>query len=550
MVLPQEHEFYPLIEESCRRLLSEQNRDPYAPAYGCFDRRYWGWKLVDFPEATFQRNVYPLSWMLKNTPDSETVKRTLLFDAVKAGLQFAKSIQHKDGSFDQAFPNEHSYGATAFLLHPLMEAFKTIQWETSAAFRQEIEESLYRAADFLCRNDETHGFIANHRAGAALSLFFSAAYFSDKRFKNQAAILLDEILTNQSAEGWFIEYEGADPGYQTLCVYYLAQIMPLYPDEKLKTALFEAVAFLSWFIHPDGTFGGEYGCRRTPVYYSGGIALLGSEIPLARRMTDFMQRSIVKKNTISAPLIDIGNLAPLLSNYVLAAASENPVQPESLALLPCETEDAYQDFRDAGLFIRGTKNYYAVFGASNGGALKVFDRQKDRVLWNDGGYAGQMEQGEYVTTQMTKTTPDCEFSQDQITLTAPFYKMLRSTPTPFQFVLFRILNLTVMRNTWLGNRVKDLLVRMLISGKKAVPLTLERSVIFGEDSIRIEDVIRQNKSEPLRWLTYGRSFVSIHMASARYFERFPEQGDCTLDGLAVNVKQLHRDGSVTQEITI
>ena len=44
---------------SCQRLLSQLNRDPATSTTGCFDRRYWGWKLTDFPEATFQRNVAP-----------------------------------------------------------------------------------------------------------------------------------------------------------------------------------------------------------------------------------------------------------------------------------------------------------------------------------------------------------------------------------------------------------------------------------------------------------------------------------------------------------
>ena len=39
------------VEAIGQRLLFVQNRDPYSNTYGCFDRRYWAWKLTDFPEA-------------------------------------------------------------------------------------------------------------------------------------------------------------------------------------------------------------------------------------------------------------------------------------------------------------------------------------------------------------------------------------------------------------------------------------------------------------------------------------------------------------------
>ena len=99
-------------------------------------------------------------------------------------------------------------------------------------------------------------------------------------------------MASQSGEGWFPEYEGSDPGYQTLCLYYLAKIYHLHPDSQLKTALERAVEFLSWFAHPDGTFGGEYGSRRTAIFYPGGLAILSREIPLAGRLVRFMLDSI------------------------------------------------------------------------------------------------------------------------------------------------------------------------------------------------------------------------------------------------------------------
>ena len=153
-------------------------------------------------------------------------------------------------------------------------------------------QNFIRAADFLIRSSEQHSLISNHLAGAALGLFKAGELFQEKRYSDHGQFLLNSILTNQSTEGWFPEYGGADPGYQTLCMHYLAQIYIIKPSPELKLALGKSLGFLKYFAHPDGTFGGEYGSRRTEIYYPGGIALLASEFPDAASLNRYMLSSI------------------------------------------------------------------------------------------------------------------------------------------------------------------------------------------------------------------------------------------------------------------
>ena len=87
-----------------------------------------------------------------------------------------------------------------------------------------MNTGLHKAADFLARSSEQHSLISNHLAGAALGLFKAGELFQENRYSDKGQSLLNLILKNQSSEGWFPEYGGADPGYQTLCMHYLAQI--------------------------------------------------------------------------------------------------------------------------------------------------------------------------------------------------------------------------------------------------------------------------------------------------------------------------------------
>ena len=535
------------VGETVRRLFSEQDRDPYSPTYGCFDRRYWGWKLVDFPEATFQRNVHSLA-LLYNDPDSEYHRIPTLRSSILAGLRYAARIQHRDGSFDQAFPYEHSFGATAFLLHSLLEAFRLVAGDADEATGREIKRCLQRAAEFLCRRDEEHGHIANHLAGAVLSLLVSAEYFGETRYRNQAEAILEDILKHQSPEGWFLEYEGADPGYQTLCLHYLAQVYQKMRSEALREALDRAVRFVAYFVHPDGTFAGEYGSRRTAIFYPGGLALLSQEFPMARPISQVMCRSICAGHTVTLRDVDMGNLAPLQSNYICALQTGVLEEEVTAPRLPWEQPKVRQDFPQAGLYIRGTEHYYAILGVSNGGVLKVFDKQQRRVLWDDGGYVGQLADGTLVTTQMTVLDRPRTVGKDEIALTSDFYRVLHSLPTPLRFVLLRLLNLTVMRSVRLGNVIKKGLVRLLISGKRKYAMQLQRRVRFETSRVVVEDGLSKSPGLKVAWLEFGRKFVGIHMASARYFEE--AQWGKPLSVPQIEVERLNRAQRLNVQVVI
>ena len=512
---------YPLsqqVKTACRHLLSEQNRDFSTITYGCFDRRYWGWKLIDFPEATYQRNVYPLAWQLSNLENQECAEAKMLTESVIAGLDYATKIQHKDGSFDQAFPNEHSFGATAFLITPLLKAYKIIQDHVSFDFQQKIEQSLRKSADFLCLYNEEHGHIANHLAGASLSLFETASFFDEPRYRKRAKEILSLVIENQSSEGWYLEYEGADPGYQTLCMYYLAHIYEKNPTPELHHSLEKAVHFISHFLHPDGTFGGEYGARRTAIFYPGGVAILSKEFPLAYSITLAMFSSISKGNTVNLQDVDMGNFAPLLSNYICAVDASNQAQNKSAPALPREKEKLIADFPKAGIYLRGTKSYYAVLGVSNGGVLKIFDKERKESVWDGSGYIGKLSNRKLVSTQATLLGRSSTFSEEEISLKSDFYAVLHSLPTPFKFLLLRILNLSLMRSLWLGNLVKRILVKLLIGGKHTVELTLKRTVFFEDKQVIIKDYLAKSPTLKLEWLKFGHKFVSIHMASSRYYD--------------------------------
>jgi len=525
----------------CRHLLSQVNRDRATQTYGCFDRRYWAWKLVDYPEATFQRNLYPLSWYLDQQPDENRIH---LFETIKAGLEFALNIQHKDGSFDQAYPNEHSYGATAFLLPDLIHAYNRIADTFSENERSQILKKFSRSANFLVKSKELHGFISNHLAGAAYGLLRAFRLVGEPKFQHKSREIVNTILANQSEEGWFMEYDGADPGYQTLCMYYLAQIYADDPDENLKTGLEKSLRFLQYFVHPDGTFGGEYGSRRTEIFYPGGIALLANEFPLAAAIIRKMAKAIEEEKTITLADVDMGNTAPLLSNYIITQAV-NETQ-KSNVLLPCETE-IHAEFQSAGIAVHSTPAYYAVIGGSNGGVLKVYDKKGGKLFYDDCGILGKIENGRIISNQFTRKDNTMVWKANACETHSAFYVLPTTIPTALNYFLLRAANLSIMQIKVFNEWIKKLMVRLLLRAHDSVPLTRTRKIEFEQEKITISDRIEKTGRIQIEYLRQGIKFSSIHMASSRYF--FPAQLEpkhsYSFDGEA-----LDRSQSVTATMTI
>ncbi len=501
------------VRQACRHLLSEINRDPASASYGCFDRRYWAWKLTDFPEATFQRNLANLAWLMGN--GGEGMEAQMVAEVIVSGLLYTARIQHHDGSFDQAFPYERSFGATGFLLPDLVKAYLAVRDHCSEADKSIIEKLLRNAADFLCRSAEEHGLISNHLAGAALGLYRASDLFQDSGYGKHARQLLQYVLSNQSSEGWLPEYGGADPGYQTLCMHYLSQIYRLSPTEELKQALERSLDFLQYFAHPDGSFGGEYGSRRTEVYYPGGIALLSDEFPLAASLHRFMRANIENLNTVTLVDIDVGNMAPLLSSTILAldSAPKN-ANPETL---PWEKDNLTRSFSEAGIAVKGNSRYYAVIGASNGGVLKVFDKDAETLVTDDCGALAELGDGRWISTQSTRLDNSFTVEGNVYKVTSDFFAVNRQQTTPFNYLVLRILNLTLMRVRFLNEALKKLMVAFLVRNDRRFPLRRERTMKFSESRIQVTDQYASSGQLHLNCLEDAGRFNAIHMASSRYF---------------------------------
>ena len=174
-------------------LLSHLNRDPYSPLYGSFDRAFWSWQSKDFSNADLQRGIFPLAVLYSiDFEGNEYYDQPGLFSWIESALKFWTKIQHKNGSFDQWYPRECSVGTVAFTLYPLTEAYLLLKDKITDDLNRELLQSFRRAAHFIHKNHETHGFISNHRAGMAAALANASFIINETKYNDEAKSIVDE----------------------------------------------------------------------------------------------------------------------------------------------------------------------------------------------------------------------------------------------------------------------------------------------------------------------------------------------------------------------
>ena len=509
--------YWRVAQAEIARLLSWQDREPFSKTYGCFDRTFWSWKFTDFPGARFQEGVYALAYLFcRAFPDNPFATDQRALDWARAGMRFWQHIQYSDGSLDEAYPFEHSLAATAFASFYVGEAFLLLRNYVPSDEQDGLRLTLVRAADWLCRNDEYHGVLSNHLAAAAAALIVAFQISGETRYEQRSRYFLQRIYDHQSDEGWYEEYGGADPGYQTHATFYLARVWQRTADTILLDSLARSLTFLKHFIHPNGTLGGEYGSRNTEFYFPAGFEILASTLPEAAQIARFMRPSVAEQRGAGLQAMDVYNFLPMLNNYLFAAENATDCDGGDEDL-PCQREGEWL-FSDAGLLVKSTPVYYCVFGLSKGGVLKIYDRATRRLALSDCGYFAILADKRVISSQSLNRGQGWRRDEGGFIVETDFVQVNQRVQTPWLFIAFRLFSLTLGKVQSAACWLKDLLVRVLVRRRRSAPIHLFRRVHFAVDRVCISDEIALAGKLQVEAVQRGSKFATVHMGSSRYFQ--------------------------------
>ena len=364
--------------------------------------------------------------------------------------------------------------------------------------------------------------ISNHLATALAALVRWHKRTRETRAEIKANELMQRILNHQSKEGWFCEYEGADPGYQSLCTYYLADVHQNRPDLKLLGPLQRSIDFLNYFAHPDGSFGGLYGSRCTRFYYPAGFLALADEIPEAEVLGNYMAESIARKRVVTLSAMDEPNLIPMFNCYCWAATlyEKQKGTPRTVNAVPAQSATPFQRwFPEAGLLLDRGLDHYTVISTHKGGVVYHF--VGNRPVMVDSGVVVQNHNKELGSSQSHSPSNRIERAEKSLKVVSQITAMPKQLPNPWQFIILRLLSLTVFRITTVREWIKQILVRLLITRKQNWRIENIRTIRLGRD-LQIDDEIQLPNGYQRK--EGFKIFVPIHMASQGYWQIQDEEG--------------------------
>ena len=528
--------------EQIPRLLSNQDRNPFSPTYGCFHRDYWLDKTSDFPDAVRQFAVHALALVYRNDfPGNVYQGRAQIRDWAIAGLDFWQAIQHRDGSFDEFYPNERGWvGPTAFTTLTSIEALSLLSDEIPAEAAERVRAAIGKAARCIAAGESEEDHLANHHAMACLAVWRAYQLLGEAELERGYHRLWQGFLSyHHREEGWSREYDGVDPGYLSATVSFLAKILRSQPPadvaEAIQGVLAPAIRFASHFVYPDGFYGGSLGSRNTLHFYPHGFELSAAEDPVAAAVALRLRRALAAGKLVPPAIISDRYVAYRVPEYLESFLDAAPATVPTAAL-PYEAQPFVRFFAASKVFVARTDRHYAVANMAKGGVVKIFDTStgadsvddsgadsvddsSGRLVLNDCGLIGRMADGHVVTSQWIDPTYDVRADASGCRVSGRLQKVPSNKLfTPLRQIVFRLVLLAIGWHPRLAHLLKGGIRKTLILGQRPVGILFERRLAVRPAGFELIDDVRPEGRVEIEALSVGGEFFVRYVPQSRYFQ--------------------------------
>ena len=504
------------------RLLSLQDRNRFSSTYGCFHRDYWLDKTSDFPDAVRQFGVQSLALVYKNKmPGNPYFDQEKIKDWAIAGLKFWAKIQHRDGSFDEFYPYERGWvGPTAFTTFTSVEAYKLLKQDMELDDINMLESVFRKAAYFISEGESEEDHLANHHAMAALAVWKVSEILGDNQLKSNYEKLFEGFKKYHiNDEGWSIEYDGIDPGYLSATVSFLAKIYQTNPDPEILEIAKKSIEMCSYFVYPNGFYAGSAGSRNTLHFYSHGFEVFAEEVPLAMSIAEKMLKALSENKLVPPEIISDRYVFYRVPEYLQSYLDYKQRQINS-PKIPYEKSSFTKYFDKAKVFVSKRDDKYILCNLAKGGVVKVFCTNTNKILHNDCGIIGKLENNDIVTSQWVdpdytyKTNPDgCEISGRFNKV--PSNKLF----TPIKNIIFRSVLVLLGWSPTFSHYLKAKIRKTLILGQRNVPLQFTRSLhISDSGTVKLIDDLNIVGKIKIKDLSIGDEFFVRYVPQSRYFQ--------------------------------
>lgn len=489
--------YCPIILHLIPRILTNLDRDKDSPTYGCYDRNFWHYKVHDYSSAILQQCSLTLALVYLNQFCGNIYYNNKMIRQYSiAGINFCYKIQNRDGSFAEYWKGESSIPSTAFTLYSLCETCDLLGLKPDA-------ECLNKAVHFLIKHKENE--VLNQEMAAIAAIRYAGKLLDNKEYESISTQRFNEFLKMEKKEGWFSEYGGMDISYLTVNLDFLIRYYELTGNNNALEAAKQVIGYIQYFIHPDGSLGGEYGTRNTEYFAPYGIEYLKGHCPISSWIINSVLGYISQDGYLNLNCDERYYLHYLSHSFMKSLI----IYSKNNCFLSLPHNFSFEKyFKESKIFIKSTPNYYFISNLSKGGVFKAMNKHTYQMS-TDCGYRLILSKNMYVTE--LPQLNEYSFREDQIEVTCNFVKLNFVKQSTLKLLLLRALSLM------LGSRTNHLLKKVMIFGKNSNnDMKLNRIIAFEDDKIHVSDNIQIGKRSGNIKLSNGLSVR--HTASSRFFQ--------------------------------
>jgi hypothetical protein len=433
---------------------------------------------------------------------------------VIAAMKFWTKIQNKNGSFNEWYPNEHSFVVTSFSAYAVSESLLLLKNDIPQDEYQIVLKSLKKAGDWLVRRNETR--VMNQQTGASVALLNLYLLTSDTKYLVSSKEKIALLSQRQSKEGWFLEYGGPDIGYLSLAIDYLSKYYLKTGDEDVLNIVALALNFIKHFIQPNLVAGGEYTSRNTEYLIPHGFEALSKMNEDALFAASAVRAKISSADSFPH-ILDDRYLTYNGYTWLQAYLDYNPAlnAPERIV------EDffsAYSKkyFQESGLMIINDEYKHLIINLKKGGAFRLFDK-KAGSTYSDSGILVKSEDKWYTSGWLTEGRYD--ISDNEVIISGNMWKVTDKTLTTLRYILFRMFQLTFGRSCTISLWIKERLRDILITRARPSGIKYERRMTLNPDDAVLLGVSDSAASEGagMSSMSVFTKDTYVYVPSSRYY---------------------------------
>ena len=504
------------------RILGNMDRNMFSPTYGCCHRDYWLDKTSDFPDAVRQFGIHALALVYKNDFEGNIYyKNKKILEWLIAGLNFWSKIQHKDGSFDEFYPNERGWvGPTAFTTYTSIESLKIIKNEIDKNFYNKIENSIILAANFISKGDSEEDHLANHHAMACLAVWKAYKLTNIQGLFDGYKKLWKGFLSYHHAdEGWSREYDGIDPGYLSATVSFLGKIYQDNFDDEIFKVCLKSIETCSYFVYPNSFYAGSLGSRNTLHFYPHGFEIFSSKIPLANSVAKKMLTALGENKLVSPEIMSDRYVSYRVPELLLSYLDYNE-NISNLPQLPYQKNNLSLYLKKAKIKIFSNKNAYIICNLAKGGVIKIFNKKNNKLIYNDCGFLGELSNGKQVTTQWIDPNYKISILENGFQISGRFnfvpsikyFNMIK-------FIIFRFTLIIIGWNPKWAHWLKGMIRKILMTGVRSVEIEFDNFLTIEKERVKIrKKILKKTKKYKFKKIISGGEFFVRYVPQSRYFQ--------------------------------